>query len=312
MSEISNIAWTRSTFNPWIGCTKIGPGCDGCYAEALDHRMKFGGATHWGAGVQRYRTSESNWKKPLEWNKKAASDGPWRVFCASLADVFDNEVPQQWRSELFSLILSTPYLSWLLVTKRIGNAPSMAPFWSEYGFPANVRLLITVVNQEEADRDIPKLLALPCSNGLSMEPLLGPVDLSPWLCDGIPSKEQIDGERGAHYLRHGAPRLDWMIVGGESAQAGHPARPFNLGWARSTVEQCKVAGAPVFIKQLGRYPMPESDDLCGLRSKGHSFYRGWTLRYCDEDERISVDLKDRAGADPSEWPEDLRVREYPV
>lgn len=311
MSETSNIAWTRSTFNPWIGCTKVGPGCDGCYAEALDHRMKFGGATHWGAGVPRYRTRESNWRKPLGWNAKQASmlagdpnTPPWRVFCASLADVFDNDVPQQWRSELFSLILSTPYLSWLLVTKRIGNVPSMAPFWSEYGFPPNVRLLITVVSQEEADRDIPKLLALPCENGISYEPALGPIDWSPWLCDGVPTKGQIDGERGAHYLRHGAPRLDWIIVGGESAQAGHAARRFNITWARDTVAQCAEAGVPVFVKQFGSTPYWD---------RVNGFGR-WSAPYVvgpAADGSYGIVLKDRAGADPAEWPEDLQVREFP-
>src|SRR3954462_4489732 len=105
MAELSAISWTKSTFNPWVGCTNIGPGCDHCYAEALDKRHRWGGATHWGTGVQRKRTSEGYWRQPLAWNRKAAaSDKPWRVFCASLADVFDNEVPDEWRRDLFALI----------------------------------------------------------------------------------------------------------------------------------------------------------------------------------------------------------------
>ena len=117
MAEISNIAWTKSTFNPWIGCTKVGPGCDGCYAEALDARFKYGGAAHWGAGVPRFRTKPGNWNKPLAWNKQAPTfefagrKGFWPVFCASLADVFDNEVPERWRRDLFELIRKTPNLS---------------------------------------------------------------------------------------------------------------------------------------------------------------------------------------------------------
>src|SRR5688572_4428248 len=104
MAEVTGIAWTDSTFNPWIGCTKVGPGCDHCYAEALDKRHRWGGATHWGAGVERMRTSPSNWAKPRAWNRKAVASGkPWRVFCASLADVFDNEVPHDWRADLFEL-----------------------------------------------------------------------------------------------------------------------------------------------------------------------------------------------------------------
>lgn len=303
MAEKTGISWTRSTFNSWIGCTKVGPGCDGCYAEALDKRMKYGGAAHWGAGVPRYRTSASNWAKPLAWNKAAPESefagrkGFWPVFCASLGDVFDNEVPQGWRADLFELIEQTPNLSWLLVTKRISNVRGMVPtHWNQDslhlerdGFPPNVRILITVVNQEEADRDIPKLLALPCKNGISYEPALGPIDWTPWLCDGIPTKVQVEGERGAHYLRHGAPRLDWIIVGGESSQPGHPARPFNVQWARSTIDQCKAAGVPVFVKQMGSTPIEEFQPRC--------------------DHFLS--LSDRAGADPAEWAEDLRIREFP-
>ena len=294
MAKTTGIAWCDSTFNPWRICTPIGPGCDNCYAAALGHRF----GLEYKQGVPRIRTSESYWKQPLAWNKKAAASGkPWRVFCASLADVFDNEVPDEWRHDLWRLIDATPHLDWLIVTKRIGNAERMLPpTWINRAFPVdNVRILITVCNQEEADRDIPKLLALPCKNGISYEPALGSVDFRAWL----PWKTRA---------YEGNPSIQWIIVGGES---GSKARPFDLAWARSTVAQCKAAGVPVFVKQLGRYPMPESDDLCGHRSKGHSFYRGWPLRYCDEDENVSVDLKDRTGADPTEWPEDLRVREFP-
>src|SRR5882672_1152909 len=183
MAEKSAIAWTRSTFNPWIGCTKVGPGCDHCYAEALDKRMRYGKAVHWGAGVPRFRTSAENWRGPLKWNELAWAAPPfagrpgfWPVFCASLADVFDNEVPASWRQDLWNLICATPNLSWLLVTKRIGNVARMVPpAWHRNGFADNVRLLITVCDQEEADRDIPKLLALPCKNGISYEPALGPI-----------------------------------------------------------------------------------------------------------------------------------------
>lgn len=134
MAEVTKIAWCDSTFNPWIGCTEIstaksgGGGCDNCYARELDKRHRWGGATHWGVGVPRYKTSEHAWKQPLKWNEKAKAGGPvWRVFCASLADVFDNEVDQEWRWDLFKLIYATPNLSWLLVTKRIGNVRGMIP-----------------------------------------------------------------------------------------------------------------------------------------------------------------------------------------
>jgi protein gp37 len=244
MGKETKISWATSTFNPWWGCTEVSTGCDNCYSRELDKRYKIGGAVHWGTGVPRYRTSESNWKQPLSWNKKAAANGkPWRVFCASLADVFDNEVPVEWRRDLFSLIEQTPNLSWLLVTKRIGNVFRMVSEARSHDWlsRANVRLLITVVNQEEADRDIPKLLALPCHNGISYEPALGLVDWAEFLpcycCDG--------GRRDQRWI-------DWIIVGGESAQGGHQARPFDLAWARSTIAQCRAAGVPVFCKDRTR------------------------------------------------------------
>lgn len=257
MAEITGIAWTDSTFNPWIGCTKVGPGCDHCYAEALDRRHKWGGSTHWGAGVPRKRTSEDYWWKPRVWNDKARKSGkPWRVFCASLADVFDNEVPKEWREDLWALIHDTPYLTWLLLTKRIGNASKMLPKPSVHRMPwpwENVWIGATIVNQEEADRDVPKLLATPAAvRFVSYEPALGPVDWTKF------------------------PGLDWIIVGGESTQ-GAKAREFSIRWAENTIAEARAIGAAPFVKQLG----------------------------------ATFGLKDRAGADPAEWPSNLRVQEFP-
>src|ERR1700730_6921319 len=120
VAENSKIEWTDHTFNPWIGCTKVSPACDHCYAEAMmDTRY---GRVRWGAGEDRSRTSKANWQQPLKWNRIAQADGARPlVFCASLADVFDNEVDPLWRRELFALIEATPSLIWLLLTKRIGN-----------------------------------------------------------------------------------------------------------------------------------------------------------------------------------------------
>jgi protein gp37 len=202
MAEQTKIEWADSTFNPWIGCTKISPACDNCYAENLmDIRLK---RVQWGAGNPRRLTSSANWNKPLQWNAKRfmeCGDCGWRgeaaaeiiscghcgafplqdarrrVFCASLADVFDNEVQEQWKYDLWRLIHKTPHLDWLLLTKRIGIArqPEVYRYLS---WPSNVWLGITVVNQEEADRDIPKLLQVPAAvRFLSIEPMLGPVDL---------------------------------------------------------------------------------------------------------------------------------------
>jgi protein gp37 len=171
------------------------------------------------------RTAPSNWAKPLAWNAKAAASGkPWRVFCASLADVFDNEVPEVWRADLWRLIRATPALTWLLLTKRIGNVAKMHPG----GHYENVWIGATIVNAEEAERDVPKLLAVEgvAKRFVSYEPALGPVDWTTY------------------------PGIDWIIVGGESMQGGK-ARPFDLQWAYHTIGDAEQIGAAPFVKQLG-------------------------------------------------------------
>lgn len=277
MSENTAIEWADHTFNPWIGCTKISPACDHCYAERWDSRLH--GGEHWGAGAPRRRTSASNWAQPLKWNRQAAANGTrYRVFCASLADVFDNEVPVQWRLDLLDLIRMTPHLDWLLLTKRIGAAAarigecaSLAPFqgndalamwlwfWSEDGdAPPNVWLGATVVNQEEVDRDLPKLLGTPAAvRFLSCEPLLGSLDVTVFLKRGDHGMRAQDpmaaallaeGEATGHaWVR---PAIDWVIAGGES---GPQARPSHPDWFRSLRDQCVAAGVPFLFKQWGEW-----------------------------------------------------------
>lgn len=288
MAENSGIEWTDHTFNPWVGCTKVGPGCDGCYAEAWAKRAGAKAGVTWGG--ERRRTSASNWELPLKWNAQAAREGRrFRVFCASLADVFDNQVPPAWRAELFALIDKTPNLDWLLLTKRIGNVPAMLDRVSidlalrETGAPwpprPNVWLGATVVNQAEADRDIPKLLAVPASvRFLSIEPLLGPIDLT-----------RIELHKGGIDLAADAPHewrrvrevavvmnalkgskqldmapLSWVICGGES---GPSARPMHPDWARRLRDQCAAAGVPFLFKQWGEF-FPDPDDDRGVRPIG--------------------------------------------
>lgn len=242
MSENTKIEWATHTFNPWEGCQKVGPGCDHCYAETRNARYASGTAINWGPGAPRRRTSASNWAKPIAWN--AAHDAFFaehghrqRVFCASLADVFDNEVDPAWRMDLFSLIAKTPKLDWLLLTKRIGNVQKMS---SGDGLmfdmlASRVWLGATIVNQDEADRDIPKLLAVPAARRfLSMEPLLGAVDLTPMF-----------EHRAEQWNDTG---VDWVIVGGES---GPGARPMHPDWARDLRDQCATAGVPFLFKQWG-------------------------------------------------------------
>lgn len=251
MSENSKIEWCDHTFNPWEGCQKVGSGCDHCYAETRNARFAGGTAVNWGPDAPRRRTSAANWRKPLAWNAAAgafmaAHGRRQRVFCASLADVFDNEVDPAWRRDLFDLIELTPNLDWLLLTKRIGNAARMVADARTHDWLAgrrNVMLGATIVSQVEADRDIPKLLAVPAARRfLSMEPLLGPVDLDLGYLAG----------------------LDWVIVGGES---GPGARPMHPHWARSLRDQCAVAGVPFLFKQWGEWAPGEcSENTLDMRT----------------------------------------------
>lgn len=128
MSETTNIEWCDSTFNPWIGCTRVSPACDDCYAARSTPARTLG--ITWGPKEARRRTSPMSWSQPKKWERQheaffAVHGRRRRVFCASLADVFDNEVDLAWRVDLFQLIADTPNLDWLLLTKRIGNAARM-------------------------------------------------------------------------------------------------------------------------------------------------------------------------------------------
>lgn len=208
-----------------------------------------------------------------------------RVFCASLADVFDNEVPRQWRIDLFRLILDTPNLDWLLLTKRIGNAAKMLQDTAECIGPMmdandryrplpNVWIGATIVNQAEADRDIPKLLKVPAAvRFVSMEPLLGPVDLGRhiWKCCGNPAP----GHPGDGWMQPPDPPecccdldrsgLHWVIVGGES---GQKARPMHIDWARSLRDQCAADDVPFLFKQWGEWAPNWLNDDNGQKIAG--------------------------------------------
>ena len=239
MAETTGISWTDSTFNPWIGCTKVSPGCDNCYASVSTPARSM--RIVWGAGQPRHRTSAQNWKTPEFWNVqheafKAAHGRRRRVFCASLADVFDNEVPNQWRADLFALIDRTPNLDWLLLTKRVGNVLPMLQEIGRDALPANVWQGISAVNQDEARRDLPKLARIDATvRWVSYEPALGELDLF----DSVMTKD------GPRQLIEG---LDWVIAGGES---GPKARPIRREWVDLLREQCERCGVAFFFKQWG-------------------------------------------------------------
>lgn len=279
MGERTGIAWTRSSFNPWIGCTEVstetngGGGCDPCYARELDKRHRYGGATHWGVGVPRHHTAAAYWRSPRLWDSFALKEkgsgkiedgsdwhtpGFWPVF-PSMCDPFDDEVADDWRGDFWRLIESTPNLTWLLLTKRITNARKMLP-----GYFPNVRLGVSVVNQKEANRDVPRLRQLMvASRFISHEPALGEIDWA-GLLDGI----------------------NQLITGGESRQGLRKPRPFVIDWARTDMAACRAAGTAFFMKQMG----DNAVNSAGVR----------------------FPFKARGGADPQEWSVDLRVQEFPL
>lgn len=238
MAANTAIEWCDCTFSPWVGCTKVSAACDHCYAEGWAKRT---GKPELWAGERR-RTTAAYWRQPEKWNREAA-DAPRRprVFCASLADVFDNQVPDEWRTDLWQLIHRTPNLDWLLLTKRPQNIAKMLPQLTEM-VPPNIWLGTTVENQEEADRRIPHLLKVPARvHFLSCEPLLAPVDL--WNVQG-----HDGGRLNALSPIHGN-RVGWVICGGESGGQARWMDPIWAGWLR---DQCSFAGAPFFMKQMTR------------------------------------------------------------
>lgn len=289
VAENSKIEWTDHTFNPWLGCTKISPACDHCYAEGWAKRT--GSPELWNG--QRRRTSTAYWGQPIVWNRKAMGRERRKVFCASLADVFDNQAPDEWRRDLFKLIRDCTHLDWLLLTKRPQNAwgtiqDAIGAFDQNMPWPwPHVWIGTTVENQAEADRRIPHLLAVPAKKRfLSCEPLLGPVDLTKiemlggdatldainpvsdadlWRDQWDPNvtgttlEDAIEGFRdfGGTYPPSDKPHptINWVIAGGES---GSGARPMHLDWARSLRDQCQAAGVPFFFKQMmKKAPIPD-------------------------------------------------------
>lgn len=268
--------------NPWEGCQKVGPGCDHCYAEARNARFGGGHASNWGPAAPRRRTSPANWRKMFRWNAAHAAFAAihgrrQRVFCSSLADVFDNEVPIEWFIDMLDVWRQTPNLDKLVLTKRIGNATKrlgeafnilmqrddcadnpLVPWlatWIAGNAPADIWLGATIVNQTEADRDIPKLLRVPAKiRFLSMEPLLGPVDVFSTMTGELLHTSGNDYDPGA---------IDWIIAGGES---GPDARITHPAWSLSLRDQCATAGVPFLYKQHGQWA-PGSGDFGAGRFK---------------------------------------------
>lgn len=284
----TSIEWCDATFNPWIGCSRVSEGCRFCYAETLmDKRW---GKVQWGPQGERKRTSDAKWREPVRWNQQAKREGRrYRVFCASLADVFEDRAELvDWRRELLDLIVHTPHLDWLLLTKRPENINRMieqatgfseASMWF-HAVGDHVWIGTSVEHQAAANQRVPELLRVPAKiRFLSCEPLLGPVDL---LQVGPEAWDVLHGWKANACNDQGwanTPAINWVIVGGES---GPGARPMSLSWAESIIQQCRRADVPVHVKQLGSVIARESG------------------------------LQDRKGGNWLEWPEHLRIREYPA
>lgn len=261
----TKIQWCDHTFNPWWGCVKVSPECDHCYAETFAKRT---GNAVWGKDAPRRFFTDKHWAEPLKWNTDAEKAGERRrVFCGSMCDVMeDREDLQPSRVRLYNLIQDTPWLDWLLLTKRPQNFRRYLPAtWIEH--PRHNVWLMTTVGMPSSLWRIDALKGCPAVvRGLSIEPLLEPL---PTL------GEHLDG-------------IDWAIFGGES---GGGARPCSVDAIRHGVGQCRQHGVAPFVKQLGARPVVCQDQFGTL-------YRPYGI-------------SDRKGGDPAEWPEDLRVREYP-
>ncbi len=315
---VSKIEWTDATWNPVRGCTRVSPGCEHCYAEKIAHRFSGPGGAYEGLTEQRgghlygarwtgkIRLVPEKLEEPLHWRK------PRMVFVNSMSDLFHEGVPDEYIDEVFAVMAATPEHTYQILTKR----PERMLKWSRVAMESkptvrcneyarfddglwcnsetqiqwplpNVWLGVSVEDQKRVDERIPLLLQTPAAvRFLSVEPLLGPVDLFPWMPLG----------RGLE--------LDWIIVGGES---GPGARPCDVGWVQSIVAQCREARVPCFVKQLGSRPVDASwrsgvyapEDYRTPRVAGGGTPPNLLL------------LKDRKGGNPDEWPEDLRVREWP-
>lgn len=313
MSQNTPIEWTDTTWNPTKGCSRISPGCKKCYAEKIAGRFSGEGKTFHGFAIMKDHEAhwtgkveliESKVMEPLHWRK------PRRVFVNSMSDLFHENLPYPDILHVFQTMAKCQRHIFQILTKReakmrellslfwwrnLGYSPAMGgDHWvkviageqrpGDQNFLPNVHLGVSIENQATADARIPQLLQTPAAlRFISYEPALEAVNFEPWL----PSPSYSSGNRTSKGLQG----LDWVIIGGES---GPGARPFNLEWARTTIRQCKAAGVPVFLKQIGSNPV-------------HSPYRGgW-----DAPKLVPYPVKDKKGGDMAEWPADLRVREFP-
>ena len=283
MSEQTKIQWADHTFNPWIGCTKVSTGCANCYAEVSTPSRTKG--IVWGNDRPRHHTAELTWGQPKAWDHFAAKSGTRPRVFPSLCDPFDDEVPIEWLLDFLELVQATPHLDWLLLTKRPQDIArrvreatlfTYPKYWTfRDNFP-HVWLGVSAESQEWLDRRAAALFDVPAAHYfLSAEPLLGGIDLAKWF--RLPQPTTMDSPA------HMSTGFDWVIVGGESIGG----RPCNMKWIRNVIAQGRKSGVPVFVKQLGSNPIVTPGP-------------------------ITIPCTHPKGGDMTEWPNDLRVREFPA
>lgn len=185
------------------------------------------------------------WDKPFNIPLKRKKPTVYAVW----NDLFHEAVPWTFQNEAYGVMLEPSYHTYLVLTKRPRKMLEVMPGFT-MEFPPNIYHGLTICNQEEADEKIPIFLQVPGKKFLSIEPMLSEINIREALEDGYPTQEQIDSNRGMHYLRHGSPRIDAVILGGET---GPGARPMHPDWVRSVRDQCSAAGVPFFFKGWGKH-----------------------------------------------------------
>lgn len=328
---MSKIQWTEQTWNPIVGCTIVSPGCKNCYAMGQAHRLAHNPAT-----PHYHLTTQMTKNAGPVWSGKVALAGdsvlhaplhrkkPTMYFVNSMGDLFHESVPDEWIDRVFAIMALSPQHTFQVLTKRaermrdyFANDKSKSlsyntearvgreciriarglgedtsdPYWDAFfDWPlSNVWLCVSAEDQEQFDLRVPELLKTPAAvRGVSLEPLLESIDMI-GRCNQSSALHPYEDDN----------KLDWVIVGGES---GRRARPCNVDWIGHIVDQCLGAGVPLFVKQLGANFYDEENGIAGARTVYDAMDIGRPL---------TRRLKDKKGGDPSEWPEDLRVREWP-
>lgn len=371
------IQWVDHSWSPWIGCSKVSPGCLNCYAEHLmDTRL---GRVRWGPGNPRSRTSAKYWAEPARWNRNleclarctgcgrsgpasswdedvANEGGPAAAACCpdnsripeyatvfpSLCDWLDPEVPAEWLADFMGLVHRTPNLRWLLLTKRpelwrarvngvsllhparelsggwdpnCSDVREIARKWVEDGTPPpNVAVGVSAEDQTRWDERVLSLVKIPARwRFVSVEPMLGPIDMRNVVDDDNNSCDPLTGDWGVEGRGHTGPsqsRVHQVIFGGES---GPGARPCHVDWVRGGLRQCREAGVKAFVKQLGSNAV---EDLSAVipeatvaKDAEDEFTSGDVAHWEHSRHNNPMCLKHPKGGEPAEWPEDIRVRE---